>query len=240
MRALVRLNLHAEQREPRKKTVDCAERAEKAAERAINKHAGGENRNHDDELAREENVEHGEFIGVRRVGKQADRAFERPCRTDILAKRRDGEALRGVNQRHGYDEYAENDILQPAERAGDAAFLNFGRGELMKQLLKQPERAEPAADRAPQRRPEEQQNAQQVKRRARSGRGERVLQRAKRTRADCTGAGITMKSGHADVFERAGIDIAFEKALRVGVIKQGGVNLDEPPPGGACAPPTMR
>ena len=108
----------------------------------------------------------------------------------------------------------------------------------MKQLLNKPQRAEKAADRAPEGHAQQHEYAQNVPRRAVVGRGQRVLQRAQRTRADRAGAGIAVEAGHADVLDRPGIDVALYEALYVGVVEQRGVNLNQPPFGGLMrAPP---
>ena len=49
---------------------------------------------------------------------------------------------------------------------------------------------------------------------------------------DGAGAGVAIEARHAQGLEGAGIDIALDEALEMGVVQQGGIELDQPPPGG--------
>ena len=109
----------------------------------------------------------------------------------------------------------------------------------MEQLLQQPHRAQEAADGAAQGDAVEQQNAQDVHRRAAAGGGNGVLQSAQGARAHGPGAGIAVEARHANAFGAAGVDVAGDIALQMGIVKEGGVELEEPALGGQVIPEPM-
>ena len=240
VRAFALFDLHAENRHTREQPVNRPQRAEEAAERAVEEHARQQNRHHDDEFARKEDVEDGELARIDRVRQQAHCALERPRRADVLAESRHGILLQAVRQRDDDHKHRQQDVFEIRQRMGEAAFLHLRRRNLVEQFLNQPQRTEPAADGAPQNQPVEHQNAQNVVRRALIRGGQRVLQRPQRTCANRARTGVAVEPRHAKVLDAAGVDVALDESLHIGVVEQGGVNLYEPPGGGLMGAPPCR
>ena len=240
VRAFALLDLHAENRHAREQPVNRPQRAEEAAERTVEEHARQQNRHHDDEFARKEDVEDGELARIDRVRQQAHCALERPRRADVLAEARHGILLQAVRQRDDDHKHRQQDVFEIRQRMGEAAFLHLRRRNLVEQFLNQPQRTEPAADGAPQNQPVEHQNAQNVVRRALIRGRQRVLQRPQRTCANRARTGVAVEPRHAKVLDAAGVDVALDESLHIGVVEQGGVNLYEPPGGGLMGAPPCR
>ena len=227
-----RVHLHAHDGELAEQAVDRAQRAEKAAKAPVAEHAGKANDQQDDELAGEEDAQHGEVARVFGVCEQEDRALKGARGTDVLAEARQRHAVgNAVPGRNPHDENRQEDVFEPGERAGDAALFQLRRGELVQQLLNQPQGAEPAADRAPEDQPVEHENAEDVEADLLVRRADGVLERAQRAGSDRAGAGIAVEAGDAESL-RCGrfalVDLALEKALEMGVIKQGAIELYKP------------
>ena len=240
VRAFALFDLHAENRHTREQTVNRPQRAEEAAERTVEEHARQQNRHHDDEFARKEDVEDGELARIDRVRQQAHCALERPRRADVLAEARHGILLQAVRQRDDDHEHRQQDVFEIRQRMGEAAFLHLRRRNLVEQFLNQPQRTEPAADGAPQNQPVEHQNAQNVVRRALIRGRQRVLQRPQRTCANRARTGVAVEPRHAKVLDAASVNVALDESLHIGVVKQGGVDLYEPPGGGLMGAPPCR
>ncbi len=148
-RALVRVDLYADQIDPREHAVDRAQRAQETAEAAEHEDRRADEERQYDEFARKEYVEHRELLGVGGVGHQPDRALKCAGRADELAKARHGQMLQRVIERNGDDEHDQYHVLHIGERVRDAVLLHLGRRDLVEQLLHEAHRTDPAADRAP-------------------------------------------------------------------------------------------
>ena len=102
----------------------------------------------------------------------------------------------------------------------------------MEPFLDEAQGAQPAADHPAQGEAQHHEDAQHVPGPPAARGGQGVLQRAQGASPDGAGAGIAIKARHAQGLEGAGVDIALDEALEVGVVQQGGVKLNQPPPGG--------
>ena len=227
-----RVHLHAHDGELAEQAVDRAQRAEEAAKAPVAEHAGKADDQQDDELAGEEDAQHGEVARVVGVCEQEDRALKGARGTDVLAEARQRHAVgNAVPGRNPHDENRQEDEFEPGECAGDAALFQLRRGELVQQLLNQPQGAEPSADRAAEDQPVEHENAEDVEADLFVRRADGVLERAQRAGPDRAGTGITVEAGDAESL-RCGrfalVDLALEKALEMGVIKQGAIELYKP------------
>ena len=138
VRAFAFLDLHAENRHTREQTVNRPQRAEEAAERTVEEHTRQQNRHHDDEFARKEDVEDGELARIDRVRQQAHCALERPRRADVLAEARHGILLQAVRQRDDDHKHRQQDVFEIRQRMGEAAFLHLRRRNFVEQFLNQP------------------------------------------------------------------------------------------------------
>ena len=105
----------------------------------------------------------------------------------------------------------------------------------MQKLLNQAERADPATDRTAEYDAEQGDDAKHIPPGLVTGGGQCVLDGAKRTGANGSGAGITVKSRHTGVFCLTNIDFAIDEALKMGVIEQRTVQLNQPPGAGPVA-----
>ena len=228
--AAIRVHFHADDVEAVEQAVDRPQRADEAAEAAVAEHAGQADHQHDDELAGEQYAQHAVIGGIRRIGQVAHRALEGARRTDVLAEARQGDLVaQAIPQGDGDHEHRKYNIFQPGQRPGDAALSELRRGDLMEQLLDQPQRAQPAADRPPQDHAEEHDDAQHVPARPMPGGGQRVLNGAQRAGTHRAGAGIAVETGNAGVLRVSGVDSSINKALDVGIVQKRRIQLDEPP-----------
>ena len=57
--------------------------------------------------------------------------------------------------------------------------------------------------------------------------GKRILQRAKRASTRCTGAGIAVEAGGADVFQGTLVDLSVSESFEIGIEEQGGIDLNQ-------------
>ena len=235
------VNFHTDDVEAVEEAVDRTQRADKAAEGPVAEDAQKPDPEHDDELAREQDPQHGKLRRVRRVRQQAHGPLKGARRADILAEARQGHVvLEPVPQRQGHHKDRQQDVLEPAEHPRDAGFFDFRRRDLVQQLLNQAQRAEPAADRTTEDDAEQGDDAQHVPAGLVAGGRQRVLDRAKRAGADGTGAGVAVKARHAGKLRLSDIDFPVDKALQVGVIQQSAVKLYQPAGAGTVALPPGR
>ena len=138
------------------------------------------------------------------------------------------------------DKDPENHIFQVRQRAGCTAFFHLRRGQLVQQLLDQPQRAEPAADRTAEDQSVEHEDAEDVETDLFIRGADRVLQRAQRTGPDRARAGITVEARHTDALGGRGfalVDFTLKEALEVGIIQQRTIKLYEPSLGRAVGNP---
>ena len=235
------VHLHAHNRDFAEKAVDCAKRAYETAEAAVAEHTGQTDDEQDDELAREQDVQHPEIAGIGGIREQEDRPFKGAGRTDVLAEAGNRHPVNNpVPCGNPDDKDAEDHIFQVRQRAGCAAFFHLRRGQLVQQLLDQSQRAEPAADRAAENQPVEHENAEDVETDLFTRCADRVLQRAQRAGPDSAGAGIAVEARHADALRGrsfALIDFALKEAFEVGIIQQRTIELHKPSLGRAVGSP---
>ena len=234
------VHAHPHQTDAVEQSIDRAQRAKEAAEAAITEYAGQTDDEHNNKLARKETAQHAVKARVVGIGKQPHRAFERTGGTDIFAKARHRNIVPQPNpQWDRRRKENEDPVFQPGQRPCPAAFPDFIGGDLVQQLLEQPQRAEPAADAAAQGHTEEQEDTHHIPGCAMTAGGQRVLDRAQRAGADRAGAGIAVQARDAGVLCPALIDLAVDKSLQMRVMQQRAVKLDEPSCRGAEGwPPT--
>ena len=231
--AVVLVYPHAHQAEAVEQPVDCAQGAEEAAEAAIAEHTGQADNEHDGELAGEEDAQHAEKARVVGVCQQADGTLKGAGRTDVLAEARNGNiVLEPIPQRNRHNEHGQRDVFQPGQRPRQAVLFQLIGGDLVQQLLDQPQRAEPPADGAAQDNAEKQDDAQHVPARPVARGGQRVLDGAQGAGAHCAGAGVAVEARDAGVLGLALVDLAVDKALQMRVVQQRAVELDQSPGGG--------
>ena len=217
-----RVHFHADHGDLAEKAVDRAEGADKAAEAAIAEHAGKADHQHDDELAREEDVQHGEVVCVGRIGQQEDCALKGARRTDVLAEAGHRHAVgNAVPRRNADGKDGEEDVLKIRQGAGNAVLFKLRGRDLMQQLLNKPQRAEPAADGAAQHEAVEHQDTEDVKADLLVCGADGVLQGAQRAGPDSARAGIAVEARHTDALGGRGlalVDLTLEKALDMGIV----------------------
>ena len=232
------IHLHAGDGEAVEQSIDRAQRTQEPAEGAIAEHALKPNHQHDDELPRKQHLELVERGGVAGIGQQPHRALQRARRTDVLAECGQRLAvLNAVPDGHGDDEHRQDDVFQIRKRPGDPALPDLRRGDLVQQLLDQPQRAQPAADGAAQDQSVEHQDAQHIPRRGVARAVQGVLQRPQGTRADGPGAGIAVEAGHTDGLGVPGEDATLDEALQVGIVQERRVELRQPAGRGLMSAP---
>ena len=227
--ACILIDAETVQRDRVEQPIDCAERAQVAAERPVDDNAQHHQNNQDRRLPGEQPAKR---RAQRRVcGDQRNACEQRAGRADILAE--PGLAL-ADNIQHGQrqdDDETEQDhifqVFQPA-LAGQAAQL-FDKGDLVQQILHQPERAQPAANQAAEQRPEQQQEADDIKAELVLAAGDDGLQGADRAGAERTRAGIAVQAGDAYELACAFIDVALRKTGGVTVCQGGKSELHEHP-----------
>ena len=229
-------HFHAHHSDFGKQAVNRAQGTQEPAEGPVNEHTGQNNDQQDDKFPGKEDAQHGELIAVGGIGQQSNGALKGARRAYVLAERRNWIALHGVPKGNRKGKDGQNHVFQVAEHMGDTAFFDLKRGDLVHQLLQQPQGAQIAADGAAQGDAIKHQNAQHVHRRAAAGGGDGVLQRAQGTRPHGPGAGIAVKARHAYAFGLAGKDLSGDITLQIGVVKKGGIKLNQSALGGQMIP----
>ena len=97
--------------------------------------------------------------------------------------------------------------------------------DFIKQILNEPEGAQPAAHEASEGRTHQQKKADEIERQAAAGRGECGLQRTKRAGAERAGAGIAVQSRNAEIFKLSGVNCALGETFDVSVCECGEAEL---------------
>ena len=121
--AFVLFHLDAQKRDLIEKAVDGTERAEKAAEKTINKDTADKKDVEEGKLPGKEVAEHGEEVGISGMRQQSDRPFEGTRGANVFAKCGNGEHLRGKGERHGDDKHDQQDIFKIGKHPRDAALF---------------------------------------------------------------------------------------------------------------------
>ena len=145
--ALAFIYLHAEDRKLVEQTIQCAKGAEETAEQTENKDGTDHDGDHQDELPGEQVLQHGEenaLVGF--VGQKQQTAFNGASGADVLTEGGHGGRAQGVSDGNDAYEEHQNCILEERKDAGNGAFLDFGRLDLVEQLLDQTKGTQPAAD----------------------------------------------------------------------------------------------
>ena len=132
-----------------------------------------------------------------------------------------------VPQRDRHGEHGEQHVLQPGQCAGDAALPDLIGGDLVQQLLDQPQGAEPPADGTPEDDAEEQDDAHNIPAGPVTAGGQGVLDRAQGAGTHSAGAGIAVEARDAGVFGFSLIDLAGDESFQVRVVQQRAVKLNE-------------
>ena len=97
----------------------------------------------------------------------------------------------------------------------------------MKKFLNQPKRTKPSAHGSPRYNAVKKQNSDYVETDAVRNCGERGLQRTERACTYGSRAGITVEAGHTCNLGFSCINIAFDKALDISIVKKGGIQLND-------------
>src|SRR5699024_9933743 len=122
-------------------------------------------------------------------------------RAYVFAEVRGADAV-GVQseKRQQNDESGEDCVFEPLQETvpGEVLALPKER-DFIKQILNEPEGAQPAAHEASEGRTHQQKKADEIERQAAAGRGECGLQRTKRAGAERAGAGIAVQSRNAEI-----------------------------------------
>ena len=227
--AAILVHLHANDVELIEQAVDRAQRADEPAEGAVAEYTRKADYQHDDELAGEQYAKHTEIGAVRWIGQQPHRALEGACRADVFAEARQRYAVaQGIPQRYGHREHRQQQVFQPGQHPRYIALLDLRRGDLVEQLLDQPQRAQPATDGAAQDHAVQHDDAQHIPTRAMVRGGQRVLDGAQGTGPCRGGTGIAVEAWGAEEFPVALVDFAGNEALYVSIVQQGGIKLDQP------------
>ena len=216
-----------------KQAVDGAQGAEVAAEGAVDHHGEQQQHHQDGHLPVEQPAQSGLEGGG--GGHQGDSGEEGARGADILAE--PGLALaHNVQHREGEDndEPHQNDVLQEPEPpvAGQLAQL-FDKGNLVQQVLDQPEGAQPAAHEAAQQRAEEKEEAGHIEGELVIPAGDDSLKGADGAGTQSTRTGVAVEAGDAEQLGVALVDGALGETGGVTVRQGGEADLDP----GAEVPP---
>ena len=232
------VHLDADDIEPVEQSVDRAERTEKTAERTVQEHTGCSDDQHDDKLPRKQDSKHAKLRGIDRIRQKPDRPFKCPGRTDVLAESRHRNAeLQAIPQRDRHSENSKNHIFEPGKSPCDAGLADLRRRDLVKELLNQSQRTEPAADRPPEHDAKQKDHAEHIPPCTMAGGIERVLNRTQRARTHCAGAGIAVEARDTQILCLSLIDLSLDKALQVRIIQKRAVELSQTTRGGAVRLP---
>ncbi len=147
--AAVGVHFDAEDRHRMEERIDCAERADKTAERAETEYAQNQKKHKNQHLKCEESSEQGLQDFVPEHKREA--GFEGAGGADVLTKPR-----RVLKERNGNNEQGKHNVLAVGKDTRHAVFLKLRRRDFVKQLLDKPDRAEKAADEPSEEEPEQQ------------------------------------------------------------------------------------
>ena len=149
-------------------------------------------------------------------------ALQRPCRTDQLTEPWHPLSQK-IHQEHRqqYDKYRQDQVFQFSQHpvSPEGSYL-FKKRDLIKQVLNQPERTEPAADKSPDQRTHKHQKTGHIKRQFKIPASDHSLHGPDRTGPESPGAGITIQAGNTQAFQLPLIDPSLYKSQQITVGKQ--------------------
>ncbi len=212
VRALFLIQLNPQKRNAAEEAVQRAERAKETAEHTVDKYARYDNDDEKGKLPRKEGSQNPQHFHVFGICKQAHAPFQSPCGTDKLTK-----ARYGKHNRQYHDEGKQHDVFKIGKYSRYLALSKLRGFDFIQQLLYQPDGTQKAANRSSQQQPKKNNRTEYVGEGVRFRLDERVLQGAERTSADCSGAGIAIQAGHANIFRGALINTPVEEALYIRV-----------------------
>ena len=238
MRTLLLVQPHAKDRRAVKQRVDGSQRAEKAAEGAVDEDRGDDHRHRHQRFPGKQpaKLRAQAFVG----DHQRNAALERARGTEPLAECRGDHAVDDEKiQRQGDDHHHQHYVFYNRQPPRPSTFFEFLRGNFIQEFLDEPKGAQKGAHCPPEQRAKEQQYAQQIERHRRGEIVERRLQRPQRTGGDGPGAAVAVQSRHAEFLAVSPIDRSLEKAADIGVVENRRQHLDNAPPSlrAQCAQP---
>ena len=105
------LHFYADKSKLSKKTIQGTQRAQKAAESPVDKDAGRNHRQQDDELPGEQGTQHGKQVFIGRMAHEPHSPFQRTGRADVFAECRYGIILQAVPQGNDHHKDEQNYIF---------------------------------------------------------------------------------------------------------------------------------
>ena len=228
MRTLFLIQPHAEDRRAVEQRIDGPQRADEAAEGAVNEDGGNDHRRRHQRLPGKQpaQLRAQAFVGdhQRNAALQRARGAEpfAECRGDYAV---DDEEI----QRQGDDHHHQHYILYNRQTPRPSAFFEFLRGNFIQKLLYEPERAQKRAHSPAKQCAKEQQNAQQIERQRRGKVVERRLQGPQGAGGDGPGTAVTVQPRNTELFAVSPVDGPLQKAADVGVVEDRRQHLDDAP-----------
>ena len=150
VRALVFIDFHTENGNGIEQRVECSERADEAAECPVAEHADEKCSCQDKYLPRKQETQ----VFAQALIRDDERygTFQSTCGTDVFA-----ETGKQFYKRNGNGKNEQDHVFELRQDACEAALFYLRDRDLVKEFLKEPERAQEAADQPSQKDPEEQQ-----------------------------------------------------------------------------------
>ena len=234
---LVPVDLIAHERDRVEQAIDRAQRAQIPAERAIDKQAQQDDSRKDQKLPGKQPASG--RADARIQSRQGNPAEQHARRADILTKPWVAHAYQvDCGQRQHNDKDHQNEVLEPAQDAVAGQFFDFPwEGDLVQELLEKTEGAQPSADKAAAHRTDRKQKAEHIERKLPPAAAQDGLQRANGARAQCAWAGITVQTGHTQLFEWPAVNFALQEAAHIAVGQRGKAGLDDQPKMFHISPP---
>ena len=228
MRTLFLIQPHAEDRRAVEQRIDGPQRADEAAEGAVDEDGGHDHRRRQKRLPGKQpaDLRAQSFVG----DHQRNAALQRAHGAEPLAECRGDHAVGDEEiQRQGDDHHHQHYILYNRQAPRPSIFFEFLRGNFIQQLLDEPKGTQKGAHRPSQKRAKEQQDAQKVERHRRFEVVERRLQSPQRAGGDSPGAAVTVQPRNAEFLAVSPVDGPLQKAADVGVVEDRRQHLNDAP-----------
>ena len=229
MRTLFLIQPHAEDRRAVEQRVNGPQRADEAAEGAVDEDGGHDHRHRQKRLPGKQPAD---LRAQPLVGDhQRNAALQRAHGTEPLAECRGDHAVDDEKiQRQGDDHHHQHYVFYNRQAPRPSTFFEFLRGNFIQEFLDEPKGAQKGAHCPPEQRAKEQQYAQQIERHRRGEVVERRLQSSQRAGGDGPGAAVTVQPRHAELFAVPPVDGPFEKTADVGIVQNRRQHLNDAPP----------
>ena len=202
-------------------SIDRSQRAEILAERTV--YFRGQEQNGQQKPQLPEKQQSG-LAAQQGVGAQQGQGAEKGAGgTEIFTKsRRFGKISSQQEQGAGACQKNQDGVLSIFQDMMERKpFFLAEKRNFMQQVLQKSERTEPAAHKPSQQTSEQEEKSQHGKRHLEPPAVEKGLERAHGAGGQCAGAGITVQSGYADIFQVSLVDLSIQESVRVPVCDDG-------------------